>query len=38
MGLLDVILGKNKIPTVISILPAAAKQEIEAGKLPMQEA
>ena len=35
MGLLDAILGKNKIPTVISILPAAAKQEIEAGRLPI---
>ncbi len=35
MGLLDAILGKNKIPTVISILPVAAKQEIEAGRLPI---
>ena len=35
MGLLDAILGKNKVPTVISILPAAAKQEIEAGRLPI---
>ena len=35
MGLLDTILGKNKIPPVISILPLAAKQEIEAGRLPI---
>ena len=35
MGLLDAILGKNKVPTVISILPVAAKQEILAGRLPI---
>lgn len=35
MGLLDAILGKNQIPTVTSILPAAAKQEILAGRLPI---
>ncbi len=31
-------LGKNKVPTVISILPAAAKKEIEAGRLPILNA
>jgi hypothetical protein len=35
MGLLDALLGKNKIPTVTSILPLAAKQEILAGRLPI---
>ncbi len=35
MGLFDNLLGKNKIPTVISILPPAAKQEIMAGRLPI---
>lgn len=35
MGLLDVILGKNQIPKVTSILPVAAKQEIMAGRLPI---
>ena len=33
MGLLDALLGKNQIPTVTSILPLAAKQEIQAGRL-----
>ena len=35
MGLLDTLLGKNQIPTVTSILPLAAKQEILAGRLPI---
>ena len=35
MGLLDAFLGKNQIPTVTSILPAAAKQEIYMGRLPI---
>lgn len=35
MGLLDVILGKNQVPKVTSILPVAAKQEIMAGRLPI---
>lgn len=36
MGLLADIFGsKNIIPTIISILPVAAKQEIEAGRLPI---
>ena len=35
MGLLDALLGKNKIPTVITILPDAAKREIMQGRLPV---
>ena len=36
MGLLADIFGTgNKVPTIISILPVAAKQEIEAGRLPI---
>lgn len=36
MGFLDTLLGnKNQIPTVISILPAAAKNEIMSGRLPI---
>jgi hypothetical protein len=35
MGLLNDLFGKNKIPTIISILPVAAKQEIESGRLPI---
>lgn len=35
MGLLDAIFGNNKVPTVTSILPAAARQEILAGRLPI---
>ncbi len=35
MGLLDAILGKNQIPQINSILPVAAKQEIQAGRLPI---
>ncbi len=34
MGLLDILLGKNDIPTVSTILPDAARQEILAGRLP----
>lgn len=35
MGFFDLLLGnKNQIPTVTSILPDAAKQEIIAGRLP----
>lgn len=34
MGLLDALFKKNAIPTVTSILPDAAKQEILAGRLP----
>jgi len=36
MGFFDLIFGnKNQIPTIVSILPLAAKQEIEAGRLPI---
>lgn len=36
MGFFDALFGnKNQIPTVISILPAAAKNEIMAGRLPV---
>lgn len=36
MGFLDALFGnKNQIPTVISILPVAAQQEIMAGRLPI---
>ena len=36
MGLLDALFGnRNQIPTVITILPDAAKQEILAGRLPI---
>lgn len=36
MGWLDAIFGnKNKIPQINSILPVAAKQEIQAGRLPI---
>ena len=35
MGLLDALLGPKQVPTVTSILPAAAKQEIMAGRLPI---
>lgn len=36
MGFLDALFGnKNKIPKIISIMPAAAKQEIWAGRLPI---
>ncbi len=35
MGLLSNLFGKNKIPTVLTILPPAAKQEILAGRLPI---
>lgn len=36
MGFFDLLLGnKNQIPTVTSILPDAAKQEILAGRLPV---
>ena len=35
MGLLDDLFGKNQIPTVITILPVAAKQEIMLGRLPI---
>ncbi len=36
MGFLDALFGsKNQIPIVTSILPAAAKNEIEAGRLPI---
>lgn len=34
MGLLDAFFGKSRQPTVNSILPDAAKQEILAGRLP----
>lgn len=34
MGLLDFFFGRNAVPTVTSILPDAAKQEIFAGRLP----
>ena len=36
MGFFDGLFGmKNKIPKIISILPLAAKQEIQAGRLPV---
>ncbi len=35
MGFLDDLFGVNKIPTVTTILPDAAKQEIMAGRLPI---
>ena len=36
MGVWDLLFGnKNKIPTVTSILPDAARQEILAGRLPI---
>ena len=35
MGFLDSLFGKNQIPTIVSILPAAAKQEIRSGRLPI---
>ena len=36
MGFWDMLFGnKNKMPTIISILPDAAKREIEAGRLPI---
>lgn len=36
MGFLDALFGnKNQIPTIISILPAAAQKEIMAGRLPI---
>ena len=35
MGFLDGLFGKNQLPTVTSILPAAAKNEIMAGRLPI---
>ncbi len=36
MGFFDVLFGnKNQIPTVTSILPAAAKNEIISGRLPI---
>lgn len=38
MGFLDNLLGINQIPTVTSILPDAAKQEIAAGRLPILNA
>lgn len=34
MGLLDIFFGSNSTPTVTSILPDAAKQEILADRLP----
>lgn len=36
MGFWDLLLGsKNQLPTVTSILPGAARQEIIAGRLPI---
>lgn len=36
MGFFDVLFGnKNQIPTVTAILPAAAKNEIMSGRLPI---
>ena len=36
MGFFDALFGnKNQIPTVTSILPAAAKNEIMSGRLPI---
>ncbi len=38
MGFLDKLLGVNQIPTITTILPVAAKQEIMAGRLPILNA
>ena len=38
MGLLDGLFGNNQLPTVTSILPDAAKNEIMAGRLPILNA
>ena len=35
MGFLDDLFGKKELPTVTSILPDAARQEIMAGRLPI---
>ena len=35
MGFLDALFNKNQIPTVTTILPDAAKNEIWAGRLPI---
>lgn len=36
MGFFDILFGNtNQIPTVTTILPAAAKNEIMAGRLPI---
>ena len=35
MGFLDDLLGRNQIPTVTTILPAPARNEIMAGRLPI---
>ncbi len=35
MGFFDALFGNKQLPTVTSILPAAAKQEIMAGRLPI---
>lgn len=34
MGLLDFFFGNNSVPTVTTILPDLAKQEILPGRLP----
>ena len=34
MGLLDFFFGTNSVPTVTTILPDLAKQEILSGRLP----
>ena len=38
MGFLDALFGKKQLPTVTSILPDVAKQEIMAGRLPILNA
>ena len=38
MGFFDALFGNKQLPTVTSILPAAAKQEIMAGRLPILNA
>lgn len=35
MGFLDIFFNRNQIPTVTTILPDAAKNEIWAGRLPI---
>lgn len=35
MGVLDLLLGRKQNPVVTTILPDAAKKEIEAGRLPI---
>ena len=38
MGFFDALFGRKQLPTVTSILPTAAKQEIMSGRLPILNA